>query len=52
MLAQVRKIWFELDEGAGRLELEIDLVAFKLCTPQFSAFPDHSTAKKYIWETI
>ena len=27
-------------------------MAFKLCTPQFSAFPDHSTAKKYIWETI
>ena len=35
MLAQVRKIWFDLDDGAGKLELETDLVAFKLCTPQF-----------------
>ena len=35
MLAQVRKIWFDLDEGLGKLEMETDLVAFKLCTPQF-----------------
>ena len=35
MLDRVRRIWFELDDGGGRLELECDVVAFKLCTPQF-----------------
>ena len=35
MLAQVRKIWFDLDDGAGALELDTGLVAFKLCSPQF-----------------
>ena len=50
MLATVRDIWFELDKGRGVIELEIDAVAFKLCA--FQAFPDHSTAQKYIWNVI
>ena len=52
MLAEVRKVWFDLDAGGGKLELETDVVAFKLCSSPFAAFPDHSTAKKYIWDCI
>ena len=50
MLATVRDIWLELDRGRGVVELECEAVAFKLCS--FQAFPDHSTAQKYIWKLI
>ena len=51
MLAAVRDLWFELDDGRGVLELECNRVARKLCSA-FQAFPDHSTAQKYIWNVI
>ena len=42
MLAEVRKLWFELDEKEGKLELELNTVAWKIVS--LKALPDLSTA--------
>ena len=50
MLAEVRKLWFELDQNEGKLDLELNTVAWKIVA--LKALPDLSTAQKYIRNTL
>ena len=50
LLGEVRKLWFELDEKEGKLELELKTVAWKIV--YLKALPDYSTACKYIKTTL
>ena len=46
----MRKLWFQLDQNEGKLELTLDTVAWKLVA--LKALPDLSTAQKYILSTL
>ena len=50
MVAEVRDIWFEIDNDRGGLELNLREVARLLC--KLKILPDVSSAEKYIHKTI
>ena len=50
MVAEVRDIWFEIDNERGMLELNLREVARLLCN--LKILPDVSSAEKYIQKTI
>ena len=50
MVAEVRDIWFEIDNDRGLLELDLKEVARLLA--KLKILPDVSSAEKYIQTTI
>ena len=50
MLAEVRNLWFELDQNEGKLSLDLNTVAWKLVS--MKALPDLSTSQKYIMNVL
>lgn len=50
MVAEVRDIWFEIDNDRGLIELSLKEVGQLLC--HHKILPDMSTAEKYIQTTV